>query len=89
MVKLISALIATALISTSSQITINVEPFCESSADCAGSSVSLVCGWYTDNKASAQGRCMNKDMCGKPYRPEKPETTMVECPDLATTNGTA
>ena len=52
MVKMIRALIATALVCTSSQITINVEPFCETSADCAGSSVSLVCGWYTTNKAS-------------------------------------
>ena len=32
---------------------------------------------------------MNKEMCGKPYRPEKPNITMIECPDLETTNGTA
>ena len=31
---------------------------------------------------------MNKAMCGKPYRPEKPNITMIECPDLAT-DGTA
>ena len=33
---------------------------------------------------------MNKEMCGKPYRPEKPEITMIECPDVNdTATGTA
>ena len=59
MVKMLKALMCAALVSSTSAITINLtemkpenEVFCETSADCAGSSVSLVCGWYTDTKAT-------------------------------------
>ena len=92
MVKLLKTLLSAALISSTSSITINQGPevFCETSKDCAGSSVSLVCGWYTQTNAMKQGYCMNKEMCGKPYRPEKPEITMIECPDYNDTGkGTA
>ena len=56
MVKLLNVLLCAALSSSASAIQINsveyqAETFCETSADCAGSSVSLVCGWYVQTNA--------------------------------------